>query len=174
MPGRGIGAVRASSLRSTHRRELPAGRTRRSAPRGAPSPITLASDSESEKWRRRPVNPLSGFRSQVRGLVDRSFPCRLPCLLHTSVMDRRFEEQLRIENTRWRRCTFVIMIGLVVFLACLFSPAIPTIPSPWRSLSCSTSSPCCSCQIDGSAVPGRNSTRTGPGLRFARSRHPRQ
>ncbi len=34
-------------------------------------------------------------------------------------MDRRFEEQLRIENTRWRRRTFVIMIGFVVFLASL-------------------------------------------------------
>ena len=45
--------------------------------------------------------------------------------VHTSRMDRRFEEQLRIENKLWRRRTFVILAGFVAFLASLYFTSDP-------------------------------------------------
>ena len=40
-------------------------------------------------------------------------------------MDQRFEEQLRIENIRWRRRTFVILFGFLAFLVSLYFVSDP-------------------------------------------------
>ena len=40
-------------------------------------------------------------------------------------MDHRFEEQLRIDNQRWRRRSFVIVAGFVGFLVSLYFSSDP-------------------------------------------------
>ena len=40
-------------------------------------------------------------------------------------MDHRFEEQLRIDNQRWRRRSFVIVAGFVGFLVSLYFTSDP-------------------------------------------------
>lgn len=92
----------------------------------APGAITLASDSWSEKWRRRPKDSLlwPRFSSTSRCAIALSLVgCRRP--VHTSRMDQRFEEQLRIDNQRWRRRSFVIVAGFVGFLVSLYFTSDP-------------------------------------------------
>ena len=45
--------------------------------------------------------------------------------MDTARMDRRFEEQLRVENQRWRRRTFIVFLGFIGFLAGLYLSSDP-------------------------------------------------